>query len=278
MGHVRLYTALILLFSSVGVSAQSLFEYAVYIDGKDAGILSVQYILKSDGSYIIEQKYEIKSTGFFGFGGVELKSTLTETHTNNGLLLKADNKLMDRSKLFWTLSELSGDEYLVFRAQLKNEQEKEEEEFIELVKGVVVHLVPGAGEVLAISELILSDGHEAVVGTRFARDSFDTSFLGIPYLWKNLGYVLPDSMYIFDTEKMYIYSAEIEYRGEGHHHFNGAVVTSHHYTLNPSGADSTEIRLASADGGDPHFLEVVGDSYRVVLTSKQSERPSRVLE
>ena len=278
MNHAKVFTALILWFLSAGASAQAFFEYALFYENKYVGDLSIQYSSGDEGSYIVEQKYQIKSKGFFGIGGMELKNTLVETYTDNGLLLRADNKLIERSKLFWTLSELSRDEYLVFRAQLKNEQEKEEEEFIELVKDVAAHLVPGAGEVFAIGELILSDGHEAVVGTRFPRDGFDTTFLGIPYLWRNLGYMLPDSMHIFDTEEMHIYFADIEYQGEEYHSIDGAVVTSHHYTLKTSGTDLTDIKIASADSGEPYFLEVLGNSYRVLLTAKQAVILSSVLE
>jgi hypothetical protein len=269
-----LLASLCLLFVSFNAQAQVTFTYTLYVEDQELGSISIEHHPQANGHYVITQHSHIKAPGFWG--DLDFQGTLKETHASNGMLLKSGNKFIENDQTFWTKIELSGDEYLAFKAQLKNSQEQEDDESIDLAKGVVAHLVPGVGDVMMVGEFLLSDGNEKQMNSRFTKDSFDICFLDLPYFWKSNSYILPSSLRIFDTEEMFIFSTTISHKGRVELNINGTVIEASHYTLNVKDNASTEIWLAVSDADLPYFVQITGedegDAYKIAYKPNKLER------
>jgi len=261
------------LLSSISF-AQTTMRYTVYSDAKPIGNMSVGYNTLDTGSYTLEEISHIKSPS--SWEDKDLQSHLLETHQEDGSLIKSDKKVKVNDKIYWTKTELFDDEFLVSTADLTNDQQKEDDEVVMFAKGVVSGLVPGLSDVMMVGELLLSEGSNQPINNRFAKDSIDTSFLNLPYLWKNSGYRLPKTLCILDMEKMIVFSTAITYLGEEILEMNGAIVNTKHYKLSVENNFPTEIWLAAEGQSSPYFFQITGkddgDVYKIVLSSPKLEK------
>jgi hypothetical protein len=265
---VVISTALLSLYSlcaSVNVQSQDTFSYSLSIEEEAFGRIIIKHNNQTDGRYIIEQQSHITASGLWE--DFNHQGTLKETHTSSGVLVQSGNTVKENDKTFWTKIELLGNEYMAFKSQIKNGQEQEDDESLDLAQGVVAHLVPAAGNILMISEFLLSDEEEEQINKRFTKYSFDSSFLDLPHLWKKNSFSLPSSLRIFDTEEMFIFSATIKAKGKEEIESDGMVIRAHHYTLDVEGDAPTEIWLALGHDDIPYFVQITGeddgDTYKI---------------
>jgi hypothetical protein len=269
-----LLSYLCLALGSAKAQAQNTFAYTLYVEDKEVGSMSIEHQPQVDGLFIIEQHSHINTPGFWG--DLDIQGTLKETHAANGALLKSDNKVKENSKTFWTRIELSFDEYLAFKTQMKNDLEQEDEETIELAKGAVAHLIPGTGDIMMVGELLFSEAEDEQINTRFTKNSFDTSFLELPYYWKNNGFTLPSSLRIFDTEEMFVFSTTITHKGKEAVNIGGIVIEANQYTLNVKENEPTEIWLALSNDHIPYFVQITGkedgENYRIAHVTNKREK------
>jgi len=250
-------------------SAQDLKVYELKLGGKRIGTITAESKDLPRGGRKLTQNLRIKTSGFWN--KIDITGSLEETISATGKLQEASSKLKENNKIYWSKLSHSGEEYLSFRAQMKNEEEKDIEELAGLATGVVTFLVPEVGDVIEIGTLLLSDGKNDPKHDRLTRDSFDTSFAGLPFYWERNGYRLPDTLRIFETEDMVILGARVEDRGTVFLPLAASRIPARQYRFNIKEADPIDVWLARAENGRAYFAQVNGrengSAFQVVLTS-----------
>ncbi len=258
--HLRVCKALAavaFLFSSASIAAsETQLKYEVQLDGKPVGTLDLDQRANADGGYRYKLTTRIQ-TKFF-LSKIDIRSNLRETVTKTGLLLEASNKLSDGKKTYWTKIEHSGGEYLAFAAQMKNQQEIENEELIGLAKEVVASVVPYAGETMAVAEILLSDEKNNPKHQRLKPDHFDTTLISLPLFWQRNNQQFPSSFRILDTENMSVFEAKTEYLGAKHLSSGELQIPVRHYRLQAGDGNPMDIWFATANSGLAYFAKLKG--------------------
>ena len=268
--HVAL--ALATLFMGSQALAQSVRHYDLLVDKKKIGGVSIKTDHLSGGGRKVTQFLQIKTGGFWG--KIDIRGTLEETISASGKLQDASNKLRENKKVYWSKLSLSGQEYLSFRSQMKDEGEKDMDELKGLAQGVATFLVPEVGDVIEIGTLLLSDDKNAPRNDRLTASSFDTSLVGLPFYWQRNAFRLPDNLRIFDTQDMVILVARIEDLGTEHLAIGTRQIPSRHYRLKVKGTDPIDIWLFRAADGKAYFAKLAGkedgSQFQVTLQPGQS--------
>lgn len=249
-------------------SASETASYTLAVSGKHLGDLTVTTVSRPDGSRSLSQRMSLKASSFWG--KLDIDNRLEETISSNGILLKASNRLRDNNKVYWTRIDLLEEEYLAFRAQMKNGEEKDLEELGNLAKGAVSVLVPGAGDVLEIANVVLAYEKSQPRHDRFTRTSFDTSLMGLPLFWQRNGQGFPARLTILDTQEMSISTVRVEKLGPARLTISGnKEFQTQRYRLKPKSGHATDVSLFISQSGTPQFAMVSGkqdgDSYTIKL-------------
>jgi len=248
--------ALVLALVGGNATAESRKDYALTVDNKEIGSIIVQSESLPGGGRRISQNLRIKTSGFWN--SLDISGTLEETITAEGKLQETSSKYHENKKVYWSKLARSGDEYLSFRAQMKSDEEKDIEELAGLATGVVTVLVPGAGDIIEIGSLLLSDSRNTPKHDRLTAESFDTSLAGLPFHWQRNAYQLPEKLKIFDTEDMVIMAARVEDHGADQLAIGTARVPARHYRLTIRGSDPIDVWLLRESDGRAYFAQVTG--------------------
>lgn len=253
------------------LKAQSAQTYDLIVSNKKIGEIVLTTHALSNGGYKIVQQLKIDTQGFWG--KIKVEGQTEETHTGSGLLEKASNKVQENNKVYWSKVSLSGSEYLAFRAQMKNDDEKEMDDVFAVANGVVSYLVPGAGDMIAIGSVILADDKNAPRSDRFTKDSFDTSLMGLPLMWQRNNYSLSASLRVFDIQEMAVFGGKVSFRGIETVTLGGEKVPAHRYTLASEGGDPLDVWMCIDGSRLPHFVQLTGKEsgtpFKIVLRSGQ---------
>lgn len=236
--------------------AQTLKHYDLLLDEKKIGGITMKTEELHRGDLKVTQLLRIKTGGFWG--KIDIRGTLEETISASGQLLEASNELKENRKVFWSKLQLSGEEYLSFRSQMKDKGEKDMDELKDLATGVATFLVPEVGDVIEIGTLLLSDDKNAPRNDRLTARSFDTSLVGLPFYWQRNAFRLPAKLRIFDTQDMVILNAKVEDLGREHLVFGTQQLPSRHYRLKVKGTDPIDVWLFRSADGRASFAKLSG--------------------
>lgn len=261
-----------LLLATLAVSASitsyaKTINYQLVVDKKQLGTISASYTTEKSGKYSLKRTSHINVPGLLK--DEKLESTVTETYSPQGKLLKSSYKVRYKNKIYWTKLELHGKEFLAFQSEITNDSQKEDEQLVEFTKGVVADMVPGAGEVMLIND-ILDENQPS--NDRFTSDSFDTSFSNLPFLWKKSNYELPKKLRLLDTEDMGIFPVDVVFQGIETVSLKNKKITASHFKLLSKDSKPTEIWLALDEAKKPFFYKITGhedgDDYAIVPVSQ----------
>lgn len=231
--------------------------YSLQVSGKELGQVTIRQSGPSGGTRTLTQTLAIKAKSFWG--KIDIKNQLEETISAKGDLLEASNRLRDGNKIYWTKIALSGNEYLAFRARMKNTHEKDLDDLGSLAKGAAAFLVPGAGDAFEVANLLLSDEKNQPKHDRFTRTSFDTTLMGLPLAWQRNNFNLPRQLVVFDTQEMTISKYLCEDLGEVPLPLQGrSSISTRHYRLSERSGRVTNIWLFRKSSGSAHFAQVSG--------------------
>ena len=258
---------IIIVIATVSSKAQNSRAYDLLVSNKKIGEIVLTTQPLSDGGYKIAQQLLIDTEGFWG--NIKVESLTEETHAKSGLLEKASSKTRENNKVYWSKISLSGSEYLAFRAQMKNEDEKDMDDVFALAKGVVSYLVPGAGDVMAVGSVILADDKNAPRNDRFTKDGFDTSLMGLPLMWQRNEFRLPATLRVFDIQEMAVFGGKVSFKGVDTVTLGKEKVLAHRYTLEAQGGQPVDVWLRLVGSGLPHFVQLTGKEggtpFKIVL-------------
>lgn len=253
---IQAVLAIILIMNCSAVAAQTRKHYSLKVDNKEIGSITLLSETLPKGGRKISQNLRIKTSGFWS--SLDIAGALEETISAEGTLQEASSKIRENKKVYWSKLSRSGDEYLSFRAQMKSDEEKDIDELASLAKGVVTVLVPGAGDVIEIGTLLLSDDRNNPKHDRLTAGSFDTSLAGLPFFWERNAYQLPGKLRVFDTEDMMILATRIEDLGTDNLTIGTVRVSTRHYRLIIKGSDPIDIWLLRAKDNSAYFAQVTG--------------------
>ncbi|WP_157738894.1 DUF6134 family protein [Labrenzia sp. VG12] len=238
------------------VMAQTLKHYDLLLDDKKIGGVTMKTDDLAQGGRKVTQFLRIKTGGFWG--KIDIRGTLEERISASGQLLEASNELKENKKVFWSKLQLSGEEYLSFRSQMKDKGEKDMDELKDLATGVATFLVPEVGDVIEIGTLLLSDDKNSPRNDRLTASSFDTSLVGLPFYWQRNAFRLPGNLRIFDTQDMVILMAKVEDLGTEHLVSGTKQIPARHYRLKVKGTDPIDVWLFRSADGHAYFAKLTG--------------------
>ncbi|MCE2571177.1 hypothetical protein [Motilimonas eburnea] len=231
------------------------WHYQIMFDKAPVGSMQIAYQVNND-RYLFESQSQLTISSFWG--DTQLQSRLSETHLMDGTLIQADNLLNQDDNTHWTKIELKNNEYLTMGSQLPTLGQQEIAELTDLVKQAVIQMVPNAGHVITLGEVLLTDENNAMNNSRLSKTDFDTSFAALPLYWQQHGYTLPKQLTVFDTENMLLFHATSQFMGEEILVTHAGEIPSYHYQLTLEDKSSLHLWLAKSNQDVSFFAQIKG--------------------
>lgn len=233
------------------------FKYDILLEGDNSGAMSVKISKSINEGYNILTKSDFELSGWWG--SHLISSNLIEQFSSSGILLKADNMIIDGKKAYWTRMVLTDDELWTSSVQVKSVKQHEEEEFIGMMANIGSMFVSGAGDVLAVFSLLSADAESSHNNIRLSQNSYDTSFNNIPFYWLMHNKSLPDEVSILDSDNLSIYKMKIEIQDAENSNQELAGSSSYHYILTPEKGEPLHMWLTTDENNTPYFLQLTGE-------------------
>lgn len=231
------------------------WHYQIMFDKAPVGSMQIAYQV-SDDLYLFESQSQLSIPSFWG--DTQLQSRLSETHLMDGTLIQADNLLNQDDNTHWTKIELKNNEYLAMGSKLPTPGQQEIAELTDLVKQAMIQMIPNAGHVITLGEVLLAEENNAMNNSRLSKTDFDTSFAALPLYWQQHGYTLPKQLTVFDTENMLLFHATSQFMGEEILVGNAGEIPSYHYQLILEDKSSLHLWLAKSNQDVSFFAQIKG--------------------
>jgi hypothetical protein len=234
------------------------YHYDLMSEAVNVGDITIQVVEQADGGYVVAESTSIETPGWLG--DISGHSTQIESYSPEGVFLKADVKTLSGNKAFWRKAEISGDELWASYTQVENLSEKEEGEFLGAAVAVASNMVAGLGNILAITQLFLSDADAPLNNVRMSTSAYETSFANLPFYWMGKHYKLPAVLSLFDSGTLAVNTFDTQYLGAETFQLGsseGAVVTSHYKLTTENGPD-LEVWMGVSERLSPYFHQLSG--------------------
>lgn len=242
--------------SQVPLSASSAqWHYQILFDQKPVGDMQISLQNNSDG-YVLESQSQLKIPSIWG--DTQIQTSLSEHHQLDGTLIRADNLLNQDDNTHWTKIEQHNHDYLAMGSQLPTPGQQELTELVELVTQAVIHMVPNAGHVITLGQVLLADDNNAINNSRLSQTDFDTSFVALAQYWQQQGYTLPKQIAVFDTENMVLFHASSQYIGQEMLTNNAGQLASYHYQLTLEDKSQLDLWFAKLSPNISFFAQIKG--------------------
>ena len=234
------------------------FSYDIFAEGDDIGDMQVQIIKKPKGGYQILESTTIKKSS--NWNEINLKSTTNELYSLENSLISADKKTFDQTKAYWSKIVSSGTDLWMSFSEIKNFAEKEESELLGFSIAVLDNLIPQAGEVLGLSQLLFADTKAAPTSLRLPKNSHHTTLANLPKYWSIHQQTLPTEIRLLDIETTSITQMKTEDLGLKVKTLGGNEVSTNHYTLTSENGAPLNIWLAVDENHIPYIFELQIDN------------------
>lgn len=273
--YITLLLSIVFSFSTASTGQENetyIYRYDLMSEAVNVGDITIQVVDQADGGYVVAETTSIDTPGWLG--DISSHSTQIESYSSEGVFLQADVKTLSGSQAYWRKAEVSGDELWASYTQVENLTEKEEGEFIGAAAAIASNMVAGLGNVLAITQLFLSDADAPPNNVRVSTSTYETSFANLPFYWMGKQYKLPAVLSLFDSGTLAVNTFDTQFLGEQAFQLGskeGAVITSHYKLTTEDGPD-LEIWLAVSERKSPYFYQLTGtDSdgpFQILLTQE----------
>ncbi|MFO6424084.1 hypothetical protein [Motilimonas sp. KMU-193] len=242
--------------SQAPLSASSAqWHYQILFDQKTVGDMQISLQYNSDG-YVLESQSQLKIPSIWG--DTQIQASLSEHHQLDGTLIRADNLLNQDDNTHWTKIEQHNNEYLAMGSQLPTPGQQELTELVELVTQAVIHMVPNAGHVITLGQVLLADDNKAINNSRLSQTDFDTSFAALAQYWQQQGYTLPKQIAVFDTENMVLFHASSQFIGQEMLTNKAGQLASYHYQLTLEDKSQLDLWFAKLSPNISYFAQIKG--------------------
>ncbi len=233
------------------------FNYDIFLDGENSGHLKMNISPVGASGYSISSISVLELSGWWGEHS--FKSNVTENFSADGVLKSADNMIMDGNKAFWIRMKTSGDELWASSVQVRSAAEHEDDEFVGVMVDVGAMVIPGAGEVLAISELILSETGSSHENIRFPQNTYDTSLSNMGIYWLKNNKTLPENINILDVDNLSIYKMRAVYHGIKDIKIGSGSISTHYYEFIPKKGKPLYVWFAVNQQNTPYIVQLTGE-------------------
>lgn len=246
-----------MLYSAIGMGASHapdrVREYEVLSSDKRIGSVTASVKYHDDGRFSLHQNVQIQLKSWLE--DTHLSTKTLETYSDHSTLMQASSEIRLNDALYWAKLELKEAEYLAVISPVKNEQEKESEQVDSLITSTASTLVPGVGNAIALSQVILDQGKENN-HLRFKKNELDTTFLQLPYFWASNRHQLPDQLRIFDLENIDIIPFTVTPLGKKD--FKSPLLTGFGYQFKYENEPAIEVWLATDSRQSPVLVQMTG--------------------
>lgn len=265
MIRVLVSMTFVFLFSSPGTHADDIkapnaiaeFNYDIFIEGEKSGHLTMNISPITNDGYSISSNSVLELSGWWGEHS--FKSNVTEHFSGDGVLKSADNMIWDGDKAYWIRMKTSGDELWASSVQVKNAAEHEDEAFVGVAVDIGMMFIPGAGEVLAISGLLLSEPGSSHENIRFPQNTYDTSLSNMGIFWWKNNKTLPENINILDVDILSIYQMRAGYHGIKDIKVGAHSIPTHYYELTPKKGKPLHMWFAVNQQNIPFIVQLTGE-------------------
>ncbi|MFT7089576.1 MAG: hypothetical protein ACJAU4_001393 [Glaciecola sp.] len=238
----------------VANEANATFNYDIFADGDDVGDMQVQIIKTPQGGYQILESTTIQKSS--DWDEIDLRSTMNEMYSLEDNIISADKKTYDQTKAYWSKIDSAGADLWMSFSEIKNFTQQEESELVGFSIAVLDNFIPEAGEVLGLSQLVLSDTKAIPISIRFPKNSHHTTLANLPKYWSSHQQKLPAKIQLLDMETTSITQMKTESRGGEVKTLGGGEVSTHHYTLTSENSAPLNIWLAVNENQIPYFFQI----------------------
>jgi hypothetical protein len=236
---------------------EAIFNYDIFVEDDDVGDLELKIRMTPKNGYQISEKTSIQAKGVWG--EINLKSISDEEYSHQHKLIEGDNKTYSQNKVYWTKISSSGVELWINFSEIENQQQKKEGELVGFSMGVLSSVIPVVGEVLAVSELVLSGNTNAPTNMRFLETSYHTTLLNLPTFWSLQQQILPLEINLLDNETISIIPMKVEHKGIDVEMLDGVEISTTRYTLSTQDSAPLEIWLALDENNIAYYFQLKGE-------------------
>lgn len=243
------------------------FNYDIFAKNDDIGDMEVQIVKKPQGGYQILENTTLQKSS--DWDEINLKSNASELYSFEGKLISADKKTFDQTKAYWSKIDSVGADFWMSFSEIKNFAQHEENELIGFSIAILDDLIPEAGQVLGLSQLLLSDTQAIPTSVRFPKNSHHTTLANLPKYWLIHQQKLPTKINVLDIETTSITQMKTQYIGLDLKTFGGIESSTHHYTLTSENNPPVNIWLGVSENNIPYFHELKIDNNNGFFTIKR---------
>lgn len=230
------------------------FSYDIFAEGDDIGDMQVQIIKRPKGGYQILESTTIKKSS--NWEEINLKSTVNELYSLENSFISADKKTFDQTKAYWSKIDSSGADLWMSFSEIKNLAENEENELLGFSIAVLDNIIPQAGEVLGLSQLLFADKKAVPTSVRLPKNSHHTTLANLPKYWSIHRQTLPAELRLLDIETTSITLMKTEDLGLKVKTLGGNEVSTKHYALTSENRPPLNIWLAVDENDIPFIFEL----------------------
>ncbi len=178
--------------------------------------------------------------------------------TFEGDLIEADKKTFRQKKAYWTKIDSVGTDLWIYFSKIADHQQHAESELIGLSLAVLGNLIPQVGEVIGVSQLLLSDKKVEPISMLLAKSSYHSTLAHLPIYWSTRQKKLPTRIKLLDKKTVSVMLMNVEDKGVEFRILNGAEVSTKHYILSSKGTAPLNIWLAVNKDNIPYFFQLKG--------------------
>lgn len=249
--------------------------YTLSSNGETIGSSRLQISHYTDGTYQLREYAHIHTQGWWG--ELDIRSASVEQHAADGRLVSADNKAYDGDRVVWTQANTKRNELWISKAEVEQLDKREEQALADIALIVLGHIVPEAGEALAISQSLLAAPRPKPEAIRVPHSAFDTDFNNLPFFWADRQYSLPPSIHLLDLDTLAIKQYQVSMPKSTQCRSSGSSEKCLFYVLEAAGSwwmkkTSLKLWLAVDKHNVPHFVRVEGTDedgpFQMKLTSE----------
>jgi hypothetical protein len=234
---------------------EAVFNYNI-IAQDNVGDLTVKILRTPQSGYSILEHTSIHAEGVWG--DKSLQSTAHEHYSFEGDLIEADKKTFRQKKAYWTKIDSVGTDLWIYFSKIADHQQHAESELIGLSLAVLGNLIPQVGEVIGVSQLLLSDKKVEPISMLLAKSWYHSTLAHLPIYWSTRQKKLPTRIKLLDKKTVSVMLMNVEDKGVEFRILNGAEVSTKHYILSSKGTAPLNIWLAVNKDNIPYFFQLKG--------------------
>lgn len=233
------------------------FSYQMRLNGDMVGKSQISYHRLNTADISAPDRWEIRKSGYIklsGWWGTHQEvSQLRTKYRSDGVVENIDMKIKENESVYWSSLTLSGNEYLVFKSQIQNDVEKEADDITDLAQNLLTSLVPGAGSLMEMGTILISDDSGQSQQHRFPQKNLQSTILYLPFYWHRHQGKFTGNIALFDSDALSLMTYAIKDIGIAK---TPTGEQTYNYQLTHADAGQIDIGFAYTQDGLPYLYQL----------------------